>query len=229
MLQQTQVDRVVPFYKNFVKKFPTARALARAPLSEALRAWQGLGYNRRAKFLHEAAKAIVKKGAFPKTVETMEELSGVGHYTARAVAAFAFNTPVALLETNVRTVLFHHLTLPHKVSDKQLLPLVEALLYRSRMTPRDFYSAMMDYGAHLKRAGVRLNRKSSTYKKQSKFKGSARELRGAILRELLSHRATLSMLVHRIPRNKEEMTRELSRLAAEGLISLKGRYFSVRK
>lgn len=229
MLQQTQVDRVIPYYTAFLKRFPTVRALSRAPLSEVLRAWQGLGYNRRAKFLHEAAKAVASRRAFPRTAEALEELPGVGHYTARAVATFAFNERVSLIETNVRTVLFHHLILPHGIKDKNLLPLVEELLKRSRMEPRDFYAAMMDYGSSLKRSGVRLNHQSANYRKQSKFKGSARELRGAILRELLQHRATLSALVHRIPRNKEEVSRELARLVAEGLVSLHGRYFSVDK
>ncbi len=90
MLQQTQVERVVPYYKSFLKKFPSARALAKAPLAEVLGVWQGLGYNRRAKMLHAAAKEVVKRGAFPKSVSELEALSGVGPYTARAVAAFAY-------------------------------------------------------------------------------------------------------------------------------------------
>lgn len=229
MLQQTQVDRVIPFYTKFLRAYPTATALSKAPLSKVLAEWQGLGYNRRAKYLHEAAKVVAKRGRFPKTPEEIEELPGVGHYTARAVAAFAFNVPVALVETNVRTVLFHHLELPPEVSDKNLLPLVEEVLKRSRMTPREFYSAMMDYGTHLKSQGIRLNHRSSHYRKQSKFKGSSRELRGAILRELLVHQATLSTLVHRVPRNQHDVAQELTRLIAEGLVSLHGKYFSVKK
>src|SRR3989344_7710205 len=108
MLQQTQVDRVIPFYNRFVKKYPTARALARAKLRDVLKEWNGLGYNRRAKFLHEAAKQLGKSD-FPKTAEEIENLPGVGHYTARAVAAFAFNKPEVFIETNIRTVFFYHL------------------------------------------------------------------------------------------------------------------------
>ena len=226
MLQQTQVERVIPYYKKFVRTFPSARVLSHVSLANVLHVWQGLGYNRRAKYLHQAAKQIAKKG-FPKTAEEIEGLSGVGHYTARAVLAFAFNKPEVFVETNIRTVFFHHLQPKRKLSDKQLLPLVERALKESDMEPREFYAGMMDYGAHLKRQGIALNKKSAHYTKQSKFEGSARQLRGAILRELLVHQATLSTLVHRIPRNQQEVVHELTRLAAEGLVKLHGRFFSV--
>lgn len=227
MLQQTQVKRVIPFYKKFIRKFPTARALARAKFPEVLAAWQGLGYNRRAKFLHEAANIIAKKG-FPQETKEIEKLPGVGQYTARAIAAFAFNRPEIFVETNIRTV-FIHFCFPKrkKVSDREILPLVAQTLIRSKMQPRDFYAALMDYGVHLKQRGVQLNSKSTQYVKQSRFRGSARQLRGALVRELLKHGTTLATLVRHIPRSKEEIARELSRLAAEGLVKLHGRYFSI--
>jgi A/G-specific adenine glycosylase len=227
MLQQTQVERVIPFYKKFVRRFPTARSLSAARFPKVLEAWQGLGYNRRAKFLHLAARRIAKKG-FPKTPEEIEELPGVGRYTARAVAAFAFNSREAFIETNIRTVFLHH-SFPgrRKVGDREILPLIAQALKESRMEPRDFYAALMDYGAHLKQNGVKLNSRSAHYTKQSKFEGSARQVRGAILRELLKHHATLAMLAHRIPRNREELAHELTRLSAEGLVALRGRYFSI--
>lgn len=227
MLQQTQVERVVPFYKKFVRKYPTAKALGAAKFSAVLEAWQGLGYNRRAKFLHTAARQVAKKG-FPHSVEEIEALPGVGRYTARAVAAFAFNSPEAFIETNIRTVFLHH-SFPgrRKVGDREILPLIAQALKESKMEPRDFYAALMDYGAHLKQSGVKLNSRSAHYAKQSKFEGSARQVRGAILRELLKHHATLAMLAHRIPRNREELAHELTRLTAEGLVSLRGRYFAI--
>jgi len=183
MLQQTQVDRVVPFYLEFVRRFPSAQALSKATLRQVLEVWQGLGYNRRAKFLHDAAKYITRHG-WPKN---LEELPGVGHYTARAVECFAFNKPAAFIETNIRTVLFYHLqnTAHRSLSDAQLLPMVEKLLKESKMPPREFYWRMMDYGAVLKRQGVRLNAVSVHYKKQSKFEGSSRQRRAAKLRVLL--------------------------------------------
>ena len=110
MLQQTQVERVIPYYTRFLKKFPTVRALAKAPLSQVLIAWQGLGYNRRAKMLHEAAKEVVRGhgGLFPRTALELEKLPGVGPYTAHAVAAFAYNEDGICIETNIRTAVTHH-------------------------------------------------------------------------------------------------------------------------
>lgn len=194
MLQQTQVERVVPFYSTFIRQFPTASALARAPLSKVLKAWSGLGYNRRAKFLHQAAKKIAKSG-FPKCAEEIEKLPGVGHYTARAVVAFAYNKPEVFVETNIRTVFLYYFfqqkrTIRKKVSDKEILPHLEEALKRSRMQPRDFYQALMNYGSFLKRSGVRLNQKSAHYTKQSKFEGSRRQKRAARLRTLLASGAS---------------------------------------
>ncbi len=190
MLQQTQVERVIPFYTRFIKTFPTPKKLAAAPLSKVLLLWQGLGYNRRAKFLHEAAKVIAKQG-FPKTAEQMEELPGVGHYTARAVAAFARSSPEVFIETNIRTVFLHHLYRGRtSVSDALILRQVEEALKRSRMQPKDFYAALMDYGSNLKRSGIKLNARSKHYVKQSKFEGSTRQKRAAKLRELLARGAS---------------------------------------
>ncbi|MBX4192206.1 A/G-specific adenine glycosylase [Candidatus Parcubacteria bacterium] len=223
MLQQTQVSRVIPFYKKFIKKFPTAKILAHVPLKVVLKEWNGLGYNRRAKYLHEASKILAKEKYIG------QRLPGVGPYTSRAVLAFAYNKPEVFVETNIRTVIFHSQILKNigMVSDTQLLPLVEEMLKTSKMQPREFYAAMMDYGSHLKQQGVRLNSQSKHYTKQSTFKGSARELRGAIMRELLHHHATVSYLLHKIPRTKEEITHELTRLAAEGLVKLQGKYFEI--
>lgn len=200
MLQQTQVDRVVPKYKLFLKKFPTAQALAKASLSEVLLVWSGLGYNRRAKMLHHAAKALVRLGQFPRTVEEIEKLPGVGPYTARAVAIFAFNTPEVCIETNIRTV-FTHLYFPKKklVSDKEIFPYIERDLRLSNIEPRYFYAALMDYGSYLKKNGVRINHKSAHYTKQSKFEGSARQARAARLRALLhagGSEAEIEKLLH---------------------------------
>src|SRR3989339_1964501 len=153
MLQQTQVSRVVPKYEAFLKRFPTFAVLAKASLSDVLKEWQGLGYNRRAKFLHETAKIVAKqyKGKFPKEVLEIEKLPGIGHYTARAVSTFAFNNPEVFIETNIRTV-FTHFYFPTKrlVSDKEILLLIESDLKKSKMEPRDFYAALMGYGSHLK-------------------------------------------------------------------------------
>jgi A/G-specific adenine glycosylase len=110
MLQQTQVDRVIPKFEAFIAAFPTVRSLAEASLADVLTLWSGLGYNRRAKFLHEAAKKIEGEfnGVFPETPEALMSLPGVGVNTAGAIGAYSFNQPAIFIETNVRTVYFHH-------------------------------------------------------------------------------------------------------------------------
>ena len=100
MLQQTQVERVVPRYVEWLERWPSAAALAAAPLADVIRAWQGLGYNRRAVNLHRAAQHVATRG-WP---DDLTELPGVGRYTADALARFAFGAPVLPLDTNVRRV-----------------------------------------------------------------------------------------------------------------------------
>jgi len=184
MLQQTQVERVIPFYKKFIKQFPTAKKLAAAPLSEVLKSWQGLGYNRRAKMLHEAAKELSKiPNSSYRTNLVLEQLPGVGPYTANAITAFAYNEDVIVIETNIRTAVIHNFY-PNKkkVSDKEIEKILIQALPKGRA--REWYSALMDYGAFLKKSGISHNARTKTYTKQSKFVGSLREARGAILRTL---------------------------------------------
>lgn len=182
MLQQTQVARVIPYYRSFLKRFPTVRALAQAPLAEVLRAWQGLGYNRRAKMLHEAAKVIGDR-PFPRDPKALEALPGIGPYTASAVAAFSSNTDVLCIETNIRTAVLHHF-FPNRgdVHDTEILKILEQAYPHGRA--REWYSALMDYGSFLKQSGVRTNTQTKGYTPQKKFAGSAREARGAILKAL---------------------------------------------
>lgn len=185
MLQQTQVDRVIPKFEAFIEAFPDVETLAAAPLSEVLRLWSGLGYNRRAKFLHEAAKRVVTEfgGIFPETAEQLVSLPGVGVNTAGAILAYSFNQPVIYIETNVRTVYFHHYFHDDTtVTDKQLREIAAETVDQEH--PREWYWGIMDYGSYLKRQGVGRNDKSHHYKKQSALKGSVREVRGAILKVL---------------------------------------------
>lgn len=232
MLQQTQVDRVIPFYNRFIKRFPSAHALAKADLPEVLQLWQGLGYNRRAKMLRDAARMIVENhaGRFPKTAGEIELLSGVGPYTARAIAAFARNQPEVFIETNIRTVFVHHVgfTKSH-ISDAELLPLVAIALRRSRIEPREFYAMLMDYGSFLKKSGVRLNARSRHYTKQSRFEGSRRQLRGQILKLLLAKSATEQGLTEQTKRKPQEVREELVRLEKEKLIFKKNKKFHIAK
>lgn len=185
MLQQTQVERVIPKFEAFIAAFPDILTLSKAPLSEVLKCWNGLGYNRRAKFLHEASRKIVNDfdGIFPNTYEALVSLPGVGVNTAGAVLAYSFNVPSVFIETNVRTVYFHHFfENVESVTDRELRTIVEETIDTEH--PREWYWALMDYGAYLKRYGVGKIDKSRHYKKQSALKGSVREVRGQIVKEL---------------------------------------------
>src|SRR3989338_8865307 len=131
MLQQTQVSRVSEKYREFLKVFPTVKALAGAPLGSVLKVWSGMGYNRRAKYLRDAAQIIVEKykGQIPRSREALEGLAGVGKYTAAAVRVFAFNEPDVLIETNIRAAIIHYFYLSRrrldkKVTDSELMPII---------------------------------------------------------------------------------------------------------
>ena len=184
MLQQTQVDRVIPYFKTWMRTFPTVQKLAHSDLSTVLSLWSGLGYNRRAKMLHECAKEIVGKhgGRIPRNPAALRALPGVGPYTAGAIRAFAFDEDEVFIETNIRAALLHHFfPKSNNVPDTKLTPILSACLPRST-SAREWYSALMDYGAHIKKTNPNPSRRSSQYIRQSAFKGSVREARGAIVR-----------------------------------------------
>jgi A/G-specific adenine glycosylase len=151
MLQQTQVKTVIPYYAKFLKAFPTAQALAKAPEPKVLAAWAGLGYYRRARFLHAAAKAVTVAGGFPDTLEGIRALPGVGAYTAAAVGSIAFGLPAAVVDGNVVRVLARLLALELDASKgagaERIRQTAQALLDPKR--PGDFNQAVMELGAGL--------------------------------------------------------------------------------
>lgn len=219
MLQQTQVPRVIEKYKEFLKAFPTIQALSKASLADVLKIWSGLGYNRRAKFLHDAAKKVMKeyKGRMPKTAEELEELPGIGPYTARAIAAFAYNTPSFFIETNIRTVFIHHLfshTL--KVNDRQLLVYIEEAM--KGQDPREWYAALMDYGSFLKQTVGNASQRSAHHVKQKAFKGSMREARGLVLKALHNGGLTKAAIATQTKLEPVWVEDALSGLKKDGLI-----------
>jgi A/G-specific adenine glycosylase len=186
MLQQTQTARVVPYWERWMKKWPVPADLAASSLEEAVREWSGLGYNRRAKHLWECSGVISEKhgGRVPDTPEALLALPGIGPYTSGAIACFAWNHPAVFIETNIRSVLLHFFFQDKTdVQDDALFPLLKASL--DRENPRRWYWALMDYGAELKKTTVNPNRKSAGYVRQGRFKGSLREVRGVIVRQLL--------------------------------------------
>lgn len=218
MLQQTQVDRVVPKFTAFIARFPDAWTLANAPLADVLALWSGLGYNRRAKFLHEAARMIVVDfdGIFPSTRSELCRLPGVGEGTSGAIMAYAFNVPELFIETNVRTVYFHHFfDGKDGVKDGEILDILGKTLDRD--SPREFYWALMDYGTWLKKQGAGRIRQSASYKKQPPLKGSVREVRGQIIRTLTGMEMTVEEL-RRAVMADERFEKALDGLLRDGLV-----------
>lgn len=198
MLQQTQVARVQTKYKTFLRLFPNTKRLAEAPFSQVVTAWQGLGYNRRAQQLQRAAQTVHTEfhGRWPRQYETLMSLQGIGPYTAGAVMAFAYNQPAVIVETNIRTVFLHHFwPTQTMVSDAEILAMVERTLPET--TVREWYWALMDYGAYLKTVTTTRNQQSKHYRPQSPFKGSRREVRGAVVRLLSQHAALNEADVHK--------------------------------
>ena len=152
MLQQTRVAVVEDRYKKFLRQFPTAKRLARARVQTVLAAWSGLGYYRRARNLHAAAKKIAGNGGFPSSSTALQELPGIGRYTAAAVASIVFSEPVAVVDGNVKRVL-RRIT-NRDLPDEACWLAAEQLLARKH--PGDFNQAMMELGALVCLPGVPL-------------------------------------------------------------------------
>lgn len=229
MLQQTQTLRVVPEYEAWLNRFPTVRSLAEAPLADVLAQWNGLGYNRRAVYLQKACAEVCTQygGKFPSSAAELEQLPGIGPYTARAVCTFAFNSPEVFVETNIRSVFifFFFRNTDEKVTDSQIMPLVGQTLVKDN--PREWYYALMDYGAELKKYTVNPSRRSARYAKQSKFEGSLRQARGAIIRQLAEKgKLTLEEISAAEHIENERLTEAAEKLAQENLIQVdNGKYF----
>lgn len=226
MLQQTQVERVIPKYKAFIKKFPNARTLAKASLGKVLKEWSGLGYNRRARFLKQASESILKEydGTFPQEKSELINLPGIGNYTAGAIRAFAFNKADIFLETNIRSAYIHHFFPKRKlVDDKELLSLVEKTLDITH--PRKWYSALMDYGTHLKSSTKNPTRRSASYKRQSTFIGSIRQIRGKVLKYMLKNGSLPVEKVSFIEENPERAGLALAGLIKDRLIKEVGKSY----
>lgn len=219
MLQQTQVSRVIEKYKAFLIRFPNARRLAEAPLSDVLGVWSGLGYNRRAKFLRAAAEVIVRGygGRVPKAAIVLRTIPGVGPYTASAVRVFAFNEPDALIETNIRAAYINWFfpNIPI-ILDSEILEY--ARLAAKGQDPRTWHWALMDYGVHIKKLHKNPARRSAHYAKQSKFEGSLRQVRGAILRVLTECPLTEAAVRRRLKATPLYTKKALEELAKDGLI-----------
>jgi A/G-specific adenine glycosylase len=203
MLQQTQAARVVPAYRSFLRRFPTVQALAAAPRRDVVTEWGGLGYNRRAVRLSEAARAIDRDhdGRIPRAKDELLQLPGVGPYTAAAVASMGFGEPVAVVDTNVRRVVSRiYLGIDgHEVPPKEAWALADAWLDRD--DPGMWNQALMDLGREVCKpkphcdacplARVCRFRLSGAVarrgpNRQGSFEGSSRQVRGAVVDALRS-------------------------------------------
>ena len=218
MLQQTQVSRVETKYRDFLGELPAVEDLAAVPLPRLLQLWQGLGYNRRALALQQGAQLVVAEYAGRLPRKDLESLPGIGPYTASAIRAFAFNEPVVMIETNIRRA-FLHFFFPgvEGVDDKQILPLVKEAL--DRKNARQWYYALMDYGAALVKVGPNPNRRSAHYSRQSRFEGSNRQLRGQILRTLLERSQTQLELTLQLGGDDARVAAVLWQLEREGFVA----------
>ncbi|MFW9862841.1 MAG: Fe-S cluster assembly protein HesB [Candidatus Thorarchaeota archaeon] len=179
MLQQTQVSRVIPKYLEFLEAFPNIESLAGAETKRLLQVWSGLGYNRRAIWLREAAREIVNRGSFPRTAEELCGLKGIGPYTSRSILIFAFNEDLAAIDTNIRRVLIASGFATEEMSERQLQTAANRLLLKGRSS--DWHNALMDYGSEILTSNATGIPPTSS---QPKFVGSNRQVRGAIVRHL---------------------------------------------
>lgn len=232
MLQQTQVGRVAVKFPEFIGTFPTLQALADAPLRAVLQAWAGLGYNRRGIYLQQAAQQIIRShhGIIPHDTNILIALPGIGINTAGSIAAFSYQKPTTFIETNIRTVFIHtffsHLLDSEKIHDRDILKLIHQTV--DLHNPRGWYYALMDYGSYLKNSLSNPSRKSRHHTIQSRFKGSTREIRGAIIRYLSQHeRLPAELMYAQFPDRHEQCTAALHALMAEGTIIQNGDDFTI--
>ena len=231
MLQQTQTGRVAEQFPIFMRAFPTPVRLARASLPRVLQLWQGMGYNRRAKHLWNAARELRTQfnSVVPSDPETLRSLPGIGPYTAGAIAAFAFNQRTVFLETNIRAALIAEF-FPgrHGVPDDELLPYAAAVLPTTNVAA--WYQAFMDYGAWIKRTHPGITSRAGAYVRQSPFHGSVRQLRGRLLKTVLARtEVSIRELGLLAPERPAQLREALEGLIRDQMIERSGTIFRVAR
>jgi len=229
MLQQTQTNRVVEKFQQFIQKFPDFQSLANAPLNEVLKVWQGLGYNRRAVALKKIAERVVNEfdGILPADIDILKSFPQIGHNTASSIVAFAFNMPTFFIEVNIRRVYIYYF-FPGKssITDSVIVPIVRKTLDSSNV--RKWYYALTDYGVMLKKTHPELNKRSAHYRKQAKFKGSNREVRGKILKLLIASSSLTEVEIFKeLKINSKKLKEILNLLIKEGFIKQEKHGFSI--
>src|SRR5262245_50356992 len=239
MLQQTQAARVEPLFRTFLRRFPTVRALATASRADVLTAWAGLGYHRRAVFLHRAARIVVEShaGRVPVDPAALRALPGVGPYTSAAVASIAGGVPVAAIDVNVRRIV-------GRVSGERERGAIDATadVWLDRDAPGDWNQALMDLGRAHCRAVPRCDgcplapwclwRRSGgsadvpAARSHERFEGSMRQVRGRVvarLREVPT--AGLAALAEAASDSRERVRAALEGLVADGVVERRGRSY----
>lgn len=249
MLQQTQVDRVIPYYRRFLKRFPSIRALARADRAEVLSLWSGLGYNRRAIYLHHLAQVVVEnyRGQLPRSEDLLRALPGIGTYTARAILAFAYRQPVYATDVNIARIVYRASGSSETSLEKWIGPMKD---------PDAMHDALMDIGAtrclaRSARCGecplssvcasaftVSFTRTGSNVRKNRKNDIPMRLIRGAVLRQVIASAkgVTISRVKTAVitalaqnqgvgsqPITPTEVDQAITVLAREGFIMKKGK------
>lgn len=232
MLQQTQVQRVIPKYEAWLMQFPTLQALAKASTSDVLRLWSGLGYNRRALYLQKTAQKVVSqyKGKFPEDEKELLDLPGIGVYTARAVLSFAFGKHVAVVDTNIRKIILIEFLKKTDAPTGEIAQWAQRLLPdEAVITSREWNQALMDYVA------IELKNQKVAILKQTPFYGSNRFYRGRITRLLLATSpVALEDLGSIIKPDFSEQDREwlfalVAGLEKDGLVRYDGKQISITK
>jgi len=235
MLQQTQAARVVAPYRSFLRRFPSVRALAAAPRGDVLRAWSGLGYNRRALALSDMARAVVRDhgGRIPSDPDALQGLPGIGPYTAAAVASLGHGRPEPLVETNVRRVLGRVAVGGAGAADPKHMDEI-ASVWLDREHPSEWNQALMDLGREVCRPRPRCETcpirsrcrsagrvtVSPAVRRQSAFEGSLRQVRGGVIEELRGRgSSSLGSLARSLGASPGRVAEAVRALAEEGLVS----------
>lgn len=230
MLQQTQVSRVLQKFPLFIEQFPSFQHLASASFTSVLQEWQGMGYNRRGKYLHETAKIISQKhrGVIPLDPTELVQLPGIGPATASSIVVFTYNKPISFIETNIRRVFIHHFFKDSlNIHDKEIMSLVEKTLDHNN--PREWYYALMDYGSYLAKHIPNPNRKSKHYTKQSKFAGSNRQIRGAVLQSLLEkNHQKINEIYFSLDFENKRIYTVLQDMKKEGFVKMEGEVYFIK-
>lgn len=231
MLQQTQIPRVLIKYPLFLKNFPNVQALASASLQHILAVWSGMGYNRRALFLRNAAEIIIRVHGdkVPKGIAALDALPGIGPYSARAITCFAYGICEPFVETNIRRAIIHEF-FPRKknITDKEILQMLQHIQPPDSSIQREWYWALMDYGRDALQKVPNANRRSKHYVKQSRFEGSSRYVRAKIISYLLENKkATEDELIQSLKKNRGAIILALANLEREKLIRRSRVFFRI--